>query len=115
MSRWIKLHYNDNGDAVLVNMDNVVNVSNRHKDPLHGEVIADHTVLTTKVSQMHVRETVEVIAKMIGGKYEELIGNSADYYICDESINASRGEDDISIHNKDGEHEGAAEEECSDD
>lgn len=58
---WLKLHYNDNGEEVLVNMDNIVSISNRAREPLDGEVIKDHTILTSLVSQIHVKETMDEI------------------------------------------------------
>ncbi len=55
---WLKLHYNDNGEEVLVNMDNIVSISNRAREPIEGEVIKDHTILTSLVSQIHVMESI---------------------------------------------------------
>ena len=65
---WLKLHYNDNGEKVLVNMDNIVNVSNRAREPLDGEIIKDHTVLTSLVSQIHIREPINEVYQMIRSK-----------------------------------------------
>ena len=58
---WLKLHYNDNGEEVLINMDNIVSISNRAREPIDGEVVKDHTILTSLVSQIHVKETIDEI------------------------------------------------------
>ena len=62
---WLELHYNDNGEEVLVNMDNIVSISNRAREPLDGEVIKDHTILTSLVSQVHVKETIDEIWELV--------------------------------------------------
>ena len=62
---WLKLHYNDNGEEVLINMDNIVSISNRAREPIDGEVVKDHTILTSLVSQIHVKESVDEIWETI--------------------------------------------------
>lgn len=62
---WLKLHYNDNGEVVLVNIDNIVSISNRAREPIDGEVVKDHTIITSLVSQIHVKESVDEIWETI--------------------------------------------------
>ena len=65
---WLVLHYYNNGDEVLVNMNNIVRISTRKWDPIDGDVVTDHTVLTAKICQIHVKESIEEIYQMIRSK-----------------------------------------------
>ena len=66
---WLVLHYHDNGDEVLVNMDNIVRISNREMATLPGEDVGvNHTILVSRVCKLHVKESIEEIYQMIRSK-----------------------------------------------
>lgn len=64
---WLVLHYHDNSEEVLVNMDNIIRVSNRDLYE-YSEKNGDHTILVSGTCQIHVKESIEEIYQMIRSK-----------------------------------------------